>query len=173
MGIIRKTLLVAVIAAGGAAGSQAPEFAQQYLQRIGGAVDELRAVRSAFDADATRQGLNQSGALSAMEGSPEALVQDRGKSMRATFTRLEKLEEQAAALDAANPVMRPAIVAAYPDPSLVAGAWNSFAPAVPLTVAGATWGGFGALLALLLGGLTGSLTRRKHQRPQPHNGVAR
>ena len=172
MGLIRKTLLVATIAAGGAAGSQAPEFAQQYRQRIGGAVAELRTVQGAFDADASKQGLNQSGALSAMEGSPEGLVQDRGKSMRATLARLAKLEEQAEALENANPIMRPAIVAAYPDPSLLGGAWNTFAPAVPLTAAGATWGGFGAVLALLFGTVLGSLTKRRKRVPEPHNGVA-
>ncbi len=172
MGLIRKTLLVTVIAAGGAAGSQAPEFAQQYRQRIGGAVAELRTVQAAFDADASKQGLGQSGALSAMEGSPEGLVQDRGKSMRATLARLAKLEEQAAALENAKPTMRPAIVAAYPDPSLLQGAWNSFTPAVPLSIAGAIWGGFGGVLALLLGAVLGSLSKRRRREPEPHNGVA-
>ena len=38
----------------GALASQAPEFAQQYRQRLGGALDELTAIVAQFDDDARR-----------------------------------------------------------------------------------------------------------------------
>ena len=38
-------------------GMQGPEFTQQYRQRLGGALDELKRVVSAFDADAARQSI--------------------------------------------------------------------------------------------------------------------
>ncbi|MBR7518809.1 DUF2937 family protein, partial [Mycobacterium tuberculosis] len=41
----------------GATLSQAPEFAQQYRQRLGGAVDELQTIIARFSADAARLGL--------------------------------------------------------------------------------------------------------------------
>ncbi|MEM9851772.1 MAG: DUF2937 family protein, partial [Pseudomonadota bacterium] len=37
--------------------SQFPEFSQQYVQRLGGAVDELRRVAADFDASARAAGL--------------------------------------------------------------------------------------------------------------------
>ena len=36
--------------------SQAPEFAQQYRQRLGGAVDELARIITQFDEDSARSG---------------------------------------------------------------------------------------------------------------------
>ena len=36
-------------------GMQGPEFTQQYRQRLGGALDELKRDVSAFNADAARQ----------------------------------------------------------------------------------------------------------------------
>ena len=49
-------LAVGIAAAAGAlTASQLPEFAQQYRQRLGGALEELRQVVADFDADAERQ----------------------------------------------------------------------------------------------------------------------
>ena len=49
--------------AGGIAGavalSQFPEFSQQYLQRLSGAVDELKAITVAFDLSARVAGLSR------------------------------------------------------------------------------------------------------------------
>ena len=56
--------------AGGIAGavalSQFPEFSQQYVQRLSGAVDELRAVTFAFDTAAKVGGLSREEALGAI-----------------------------------------------------------------------------------------------------------
>ena len=41
----------------GLVGTQGPEFAQQYRQRLAGGVDELARVVGAFEADAREQGL--------------------------------------------------------------------------------------------------------------------
>ena len=43
--------------------SQAPEYAQQYRQRLGGAIDELKQVVADFNADAEREGLQTDDAL--------------------------------------------------------------------------------------------------------------
>ena len=42
---------------GAALATQAPEFAQQYRQRLGGAIDELRGMVAQFDAEASFCGL--------------------------------------------------------------------------------------------------------------------
>ena len=46
--------------AGGVSLSQFPEYSQQYIQRLAGAVDELTLFVEGFDADATSVGLTLS-----------------------------------------------------------------------------------------------------------------
>src|SRR5688572_1167100 len=72
--------LIVVIAAafGGLVASQFPEFAQQYRQRLGGAVDELLRVVADFDADASRNQLTREAALQTYGRSGEPFLQDRG-----------------------------------------------------------------------------------------------
>ena len=60
---MRRTLSLFGGLALGLALSQFPEYAQQYTQRLGGAVDELRAVTRQFDAAATAAGLSREQAL--------------------------------------------------------------------------------------------------------------
>jgi hypothetical protein len=43
--------------------SQAPEFAEQYRQRLGGAIDELTAIVSHFEEDSLRSGYDRRMAL--------------------------------------------------------------------------------------------------------------
>ena len=56
-------LLRAITMAGGLVGaaglSQFPEFSQQYVQRLGGAVDELSRFVAEFDADAAAVGMTR------------------------------------------------------------------------------------------------------------------
>jgi hypothetical protein len=56
--------------------SQAPEFAEQYRQRLGGAIDELTAVVSHFEEDSLRSGYGRRTALQVMAHNPERLVRD-------------------------------------------------------------------------------------------------
>lgn len=47
--------------------SQLPEFAQQYRQRLGGAIDELTAIVDQFAAEAASQGMDASKAIAQLE----------------------------------------------------------------------------------------------------------
>lgn len=51
--MLGRMLTMAMALLGGVFFSQAPEFAQQYRQRIGGALDELKIMISEFDAQPT------------------------------------------------------------------------------------------------------------------------
>jgi hypothetical protein len=57
----RLALAIAVLA--GLIGSQAPEFAQQYRQRLVGALEEPNRIVSEFDAEVQRQNLSRAAAL--------------------------------------------------------------------------------------------------------------
>ncbi|MFB2552077.1 DUF2937 family protein [Ensifer soli] len=164
MGQIWKATALTISVAGAVLFSQAPEFAQQYRQRIGGALDELRAIVTDFEARAQAGGLDRERALDLYASSTEGFIQDQGQAMRATFTRYEVLSRQREALDGAPPLLRPAILIAHPDAALMARAWEDFAPAVPVTLAGLAWAGAGGLAAGLLAG-AGRVAFRRRRRP--------
>lgn len=150
--MIRRSLAMFAGGVGAVAGSQMPEFAQQYQQRLGGAIDELRIVAQHFDADAARAGLDRAGGLARLEKDAESFVRDRGRSARVSFERLATLESQQRAMDAPDLLSRSLALLKDYDPMIAKNAWARFRPALPLTLEGAiaALAGF-ALFALLIG----------------------
>lgn len=154
--------------AGGIAGavalSQFPEFSQQYVQRLSGARDELRAVTFAFDAAARVGGLTREEALSELRGTGFG---DRfSDDMRTRLTRYERLDADYEALAEARPLQRLARVWRVRDPELVQRTWDDFRPAVPATsegliFAGIGYGGGWGLVTLALGLLFGRRRLRR------------
>lgn len=131
--------------AGGIAGavalSQFPEFSQQYVQRLSGAVDELRAVTFAFDTTARVAGLSREEAFDKMGGSDfsDSLRDD----MRARIYRYERLNADYQALAAAAPLERLARFYRFRDPDLARRTWDDYQPAVPVSAEGLTSAGIG------------------------------
>lgn len=117
--------------------SQGPEYAQQYRQRLGGAIDELRLVAGRFEADARAVGETREGALGRLAGNPDELARRQGEGMRATLARLDRLEGQRRAMDEAGPFRRMLVLLRDPDPGIARGALEVFEPAVPVTTEGA------------------------------------
>lgn len=133
----------------GAAGlSQFPEFSQQYAQRLGGAVDELRLFVEEFDADAAGVGMGREQALVALS-SGGALGAARADTMRETIARHDRLQAALAELKDAGPFMRAYRATHLNDVGIAKAAWEDFKPAVPLTFEGAVFSGAG----LVFGGL--------------------
>ena len=81
----RLALAIAVLA--GLIGSQAPEFAQQYRQRLGGALEELNRIVSEFDAEVQRQNLSRAEALKRLEDNADPLARERGEDMGEAIDR--------------------------------------------------------------------------------------
>lgn len=148
--MLRRLVILLAAGAGGLASSQLPEFAQQYRQRLGGALEEMRQVVVDFDADAARNRLTREEALSTFGRSPENFLRDRGTTIGGVIRRYEHLAEQQARLEEAPPLLRPLVVLDRPDERVARGAWNIFEPAVPVSAAGFAWGAIGAFL---IGGL--------------------
>ena len=158
-----KLLTVLTVCVGGVLTSQAPEFAQQYRQRLGGAIEELAQVVADFDADAARHNLNRDQALDIHRRATEPFLQDRGISTEAAMRRLNRLHLQAQQFETLPPLLRPIAIAYGPDERLLDGTMRDFEPAVPVTVHGAIWTGAGALLAYLLAKLCGLPFRRRRR----------
>ena len=161
MALIRKTVTVTAALVGGVLFSQAPEFSQQYRQRLGGALDELRVIVTDFDNQSMQAGLGRESALALYSSSAESFLRDRGTSMRQTFNRYAALTTQQEELVRAPALARPFYVLKYPDPMIVENAWQDFVPGVPVSISGAAWTTAGAGAAALVFGLMTRLFRRR------------
>jgi len=127
----------------GCALSQFPEYSQQYVQRMGGALDELATVVQDFDSSAKSAGYNRDEALAVMTGSE--FLESRQDDMRRTFDRFDILFDDYARLKDADAFKRLAYVARMRDGEVFKGTVNDFKPAVPLTIEGAGFVGLGFL----------------------------
>ena len=145
--LMGRSLVGIAAAAGAVTASQFPEFAQQYRQRLGGAVDEMKQVVSDFDANAIRSGLTREGALERYERSDESFLRNQGANAKQTVDRYERLLHQQSRLDGASPYARPVIILSYPDPRIVRGAWSDYEPSVPVTPSGLVWAALGFFIA--------------------------
>jgi hypothetical protein len=109
--MLARRLALAIAALAGLIGSQAPEFAQQYRQRLGGALEELNRIVSEFDSEVQRQNLSRAEALKRLEENSDPLARDRGEDMDRAIERAERLNEQTQAMNSAGPLMRLYVVA--------------------------------------------------------------
>ncbi len=137
----RLALAIAVLA--GLIGSQGPEFAQQYRQRLGGALEELNRIVAEFDAEAARGNLTRIEALGRLERNDDPLARERGADMSEAIDRDRRLNEQIEAMNSAGQLMRLYVVATNFDPRIARSALDNYEPAEPLS--------FGALAAVRSG----------------------
>jgi hypothetical protein len=140
----RLALAIALVAA--LIGSQGPEFAQQYRQRAGGALDELRRIVARFDAEAAGENLTPSDAIRRLEADGDPLARKRGEDMQRTIAREDRLAGQLQAMATAGPLKRLFVLVAEMDPEVARGALDAYEPAAPLTFEAAVAAGVAACL---------------------------
>jgi hypothetical protein len=143
--------------------SQTPEFAQQYRQRLGGAVDELQRIVQQFDEDSHRAGHDRTSALRLMAGNPEQIVRDQASRMGELITRYGRLRAQEEAFRSGGPFARLSTFVVDFDPPLVQRTLQAYEPAVPVTAEGLLLAGSGFLLAYLLLPMLGESWRRRRR----------
>lgn len=134
----------------GVALSQFPEYAQQYTQRLGGAVDELRIVTEKFDRDARDAGLDRQEALTRFEASSDTFLAGRGTSEAANFARYEQLSTTLARIQNASAIERFQMLPAYLDTDIGRRTLENYQPALPVTVEGILYAGGGLLVGYLI-----------------------
>ena len=130
--------------------SQFPEYAQQYTQRLGGAVDELRVITADFDRAAEQAGLDRATAIARYNSSNDEFLAGRGSSMTATFQRYENLSQTLTRIEGAGPVERLQSLPAYLDTDIGRRTLESYRPAMPVTVEGVLYAGIGFMLGYLV-----------------------
>lgn len=120
----------------GLATSQLPAFDQQYTQRLGGAVDELRIITERFDASAREAGLSRGEAITRYAASGDPFLAGQGSDMESVFARYERLEAHLAIIRNANPVERTLGLTRYYDSEIGARTLDDFETALPVTAEG-------------------------------------
>ena len=138
-----RSISFAVALLGAAAASQGPEYAQQYRQRLGGAIDELHAMVAQFDSDAAAQGLDRTAAIQRLKQNADPLAQKRGDAAAVAAARLGRLEQQRTAMQDAGALGRLVVLVGQPDPVIAENALKTFEPAIPTTAEGAVIAGAG------------------------------
>ncbi|MBL8587051.1 MAG: DUF2937 family protein [Methylobacteriaceae bacterium] len=134
--MILRRLIFALSLLIGALASQLPEYAQQYRQRLGGAIDELQRIVAQFDRDAASEALDREAALKRLQDNADALARNRAVDMRETIARESRLSRQQAAMREAGSFGRLAVFARDFDAGIARRAWGDFEPALPATVEG-------------------------------------
>ena len=130
--------------------SQFPEYAQQYTQRLGGAVDELRVVTQDFDQAAAAGGLTRAAALDRYNASNDDFLAGRGTSMTATFQRYEQLSTTLERIEGAGSWERFRSLASYFDTDIGRRTLEAYKPAIPVTPENFLYAGAGFLLGYLI-----------------------
>lgn len=168
--MLKRLFVFLVVLCSALLSSQAPEFAQQYRQRLGGAIDELRSVVDNFDQDAKQQGLSRHQALQELITAQQAFFQSRGASMQNTIDRFTDLTGQQQRFNSLNPALRPTALLTKFDKTILQGTWQDYQPALPLSLFGAIWagigGGLGWIIVLLFSAPFSSKQPKRRRRAQ-------
>lgn len=130
--------------------SQFPEYAQQYTQRLGGAVDELRVIAEEFEQAATDAGLTRQAALERYTLAGDTFIEGRGRSMATTIARYDTLSQSLAEIRGATGWDRLANLPRYLDTDIGARTLETYRPAVPITIEGFAYAAAGFVIGYLL-----------------------
>ena len=136
--------------AGAVAFSQAPEFMQQYLQRLGGHLDEAVRQLRQFEHVATQSGETVQSFAARAQAAADPVMARMGDIVASSIARVDELSAAVAALREAGPFSRPFVFLQNLDTEIAARTWGMFRPAVPTTLEGALYAAVGMILFLAL-----------------------
>lgn len=165
-----ESLLDRLLCVAGAVGfSQAPEFMQQYMQRLGGNLDEARRQLMQFEQAATQSGLTLERFIAQTSTNSDTAVAKLGGVMTRAVSRVDSLESAQTALQNASLWTRPFVFIRHLDSSIAQGTWSIFKPAVPTTAEGLLYALLGMLVLLTVyhWGVKYPITRARGRRVQP------
>jgi hypothetical protein len=128
--------------------AQVPEFMQQYLQRLGGHLDEARRQLAHFRDVASQSGLTLDGLISRTDANSDPAVAKLGGVMTEAVARVAHLEQAQAAIQNASPWTRPFAFLGHAEHDIVRATMHAFQPAVPTTVEGLVYALLGMLVLL-------------------------
>lgn len=130
--------------------SQAPEFMQQYLQRLGGHLDEARRQLASFQHIAEKAGISLDRFITQTSANSEPTVAKLGGVMQETAARVDSLAAAQDALLHASIWTRPFVFLRHLDLGIAQGTWSVYQPGIPTTFEGLLYALVGMLFLLSL-----------------------
>jgi len=130
--------------------SQAPEFMQQYQQRLEGHLDEARATLARFQAAAAQAGLTLDQLVQAADRNADPAMAKLGGVAHDTVLRVDQLAADDSALRGASIAARPFVFLAHADWKLARATLDIYRPALPTTLEGLCYALTGVMVFLSL-----------------------
>ncbi len=135
--------------AGAGSLSQFPTYYQQYLQRLGGRVDQAQIQVTRIEAAAREEGMTLAQYIEKFSSSADSTYQLQGTVLREEVADLDRLRNAVEALTQAPPIERPFRLLQHMDADTARTALNDFALGVPLTTEGFVYAGIGLILGMM------------------------
>jgi hypothetical protein len=127
---------------------QLPEFIQQYLQRLGGRLDEARRQLAQFTEVAAQSKLTLAEFIQRTGHNADESVARLADVMSNTVTRVDSLAAADLAIRNASLWKKPFVFFAHFDPSIARATFDIYKPAVPTTMEGLIYAVLGMLTIL-------------------------
>lgn len=162
---MRKAAFLLFGLAGAALLSQFPEFFQQYTQRLGGRLDEVRTQVEALETRASASSKTLNAYLEQFLVSQDRDVRQEGRALAALVQRRATLATAYSALSDTSQFWRARAFAEHVDMDIARATARDYQPATPLTAesavySGAGFGAGGVIYSVLFGW-------RRRRRPAP------
>ncbi|MDX2186865.1 MAG: DUF2937 family protein [Opitutaceae bacterium] len=145
--------------------AQGPSFMLQYLQRLGGHLDEARRQLALLVSAAEKSGRPWREWAESAQANSDAAVAELGKVIIDSHARVEHLQQAHDSLAQASVFSRPIVFLRDLDTQVFSGTWSDYSPTVPTTVEGAVYAFVGMVLAWSLYSLLTEPARRLASRP--------
>ncbi|MEO1190775.1 MAG: DUF2937 family protein [Pseudomonadota bacterium] len=140
-----------VAASGGAAAlAQFPAFYQQYLQRLGGRLDQAMLAVERLQTAAIEQGLSLQDYVGRFLNATDPVFRREGQNLVTTLDEAANLEAAHDALQTASAWERPEAFATHFDSDLALATFERYVPALPIDGEGLVYAATGLVLGLLL-----------------------
>jgi hypothetical protein len=144
--------------------SQFPAFFDQYLQSLGGRLDQARLHAGRIATAARESGLEIAAYLARFAESSDPAIRAQGDVTAAALADAERLNAAYGVLANSATGARPFALMRHLDGDVAAATAERFAPAAPLTLEGLIYAALGALLTLAAIHGIGVVSRRVRQR---------
>ena len=139
--MLKRIFLLCVALGGAAGGSQAPEFTQQYLQRLGGWVDSYQDRVTRLDARAKQFNMSREDYIAALSASPDPKVRNEAANIASWPVYLKRYTEMQQILQNGPVWVQPFRLAqGYTDPAfkpIVMATWKEYKFGTQFTTSGA------------------------------------
>ena len=127
--------------------AQFPQYFVQYIQRLGGHLDEARRAVSQYEKVAASYNLSLQEYINVHLTAANKIFVSTGKVIQELVDRLTHLESAFTALQNSSPLTRWFVFVRVMDPEIARNTWTNFTPGVPTTVEALVY----ALIGLLVG----------------------